>query len=178
LLSESAVFTGMNRTLQPQGAPRSFAKDWMKSTVDLGLLKGFGNLSAGQNLILRHLAADLASVDGENLSASSRLIAQPQGSLAEQFLHAEALNLSLSAGTHLTHGLFPALGAAEKSADLLFSSPSNRGRSLPSPKLPEFAFEGLQDTLDSEPKKPEPLQMSRPEEPGGPLSGPSAVAPH
>ena|GEM_PF-5412801 len=179
LSGESAVFAGMNRTLQPESTThRSFAQDWMKSAVDLGCLKAFGVLGRDQNFILRQLGADLGLVAGEHAAAALGLVPKPQGNFARQMVDAQALNLSLAAGTVLLNRLAPRLSAAEKSADLLLMSPPASLKAVPlTLSTPKLAAEGVPGAFGAGPEKPLILQMSGKEGSGSPppsLPAPSA----
>src|SRR4030095_8208402 len=77
----------------------------LQSFVTFGTLKGFGKLTQGQSLILQHLAQDTGMVAGHHASALLGITPAPEGSLAEQFLHAEATNLQIGAGMALGHEL-------------------------------------------------------------------------
>jgi hypothetical protein len=78
---------------------------FLSSLVTFGTLKGFGKLAQRQNLILQHLAQDTGMVLGHQASAFLGITPAPEGSLAEQFLHAEVTNLQMGAGMALGHSL-------------------------------------------------------------------------
>jgi hypothetical protein len=90
----------------------------LNSLVTFGTIKGAGRLAQGENVIVQHLLQDTGMVFGQQVSASFGITDRPQGSLAEQFLHAEATNLQLGAGMALAHNLAPALQGLEQGLDL------------------------------------------------------------
>gem|GEM_PF-4181938 len=94
----------------------------LSSLITFGTLKGFGRLAQGQNLILQHGAQDLGMVLGHQLAYRSGIGNKPEGTLAEQFLHAEITNLQLAAGTSLSHGALPRLASMERGLDLHLAS--------------------------------------------------------
>src|SRR4029450_8138029 len=128
LAGESAVFTGINRGFNHfnhVGSRQSFGEEWVHSTVTLGALKGFGVLGQGQNLFVRHLFSDVGMVSGHQLAYGLGLQGRPEGTLAEQFLQAEALNWQMAAGMSLTHRLAPGLSAVERGLDLPLRAPAS-----------------------------------------------------
>ncbi|MFO1518123.1 MAG: hypothetical protein U1F57_00440 [bacterium] len=87
------------------------------SYVNFGILKGAGALCNGQNIVVQHFFQDTAMVAGNNLTALLNLTPKPEGSLAEQLLHAEATNLQLAAGMGLVHLSAPGLISIERAID-------------------------------------------------------------
>lgn len=123
LASEVTAFEGMNEILRsrsssPLVGEDGFWKRWRTSFLSFALLKGTGSATQGQNIFIQHLFSDLAMVGGHQVAASAHLIQAPQGSLADQMLHAEATNLQLGAGLSLLHSAAPALSGWERSLDL------------------------------------------------------------
>src|SRR4030095_11782548 len=90
----------------------------LQSFVTFGALKGAGRLVQGENLIAQHLFQDSAMVLGHQVSGALGIAPRPTGTLAEQFLHAEATNLQIGAGMALAHGFAPGLQALERGLDL------------------------------------------------------------
>src|SRR5215471_615592 len=84
----------------------------------LGLLRGAGFLAREQNVVLQHALQSTAMVGGHQLAGALQLAPAPQGSLAEQFLHAEVTNLQMIGGMSLLHGLAPGLPAYERALEL------------------------------------------------------------
>jgi hypothetical protein len=77
-------------------------------------------------------------VAGHQATGVFNLAPKPEGSFAEQLLHAEATNLQLGAGMGLVHALSPQLSAMERGLDLTLSS-----LNLPKPSdslIPSLAF--------------------------------------
>ena len=88
------------------------------SLVTFGALRVAGFLAREQNLVLQHLFQGSAMVSGQQVAGFIGVAPRPEGSLAEQFLHAEATNLQMSAGTALSHSLAPGLLSLERGLDL------------------------------------------------------------
>src|SRR5262249_22289805 len=120
LANESATFAGIERGFHP--SQTSFEKDWARAFINLGSLKLLGTMAEGQNLILQHLLTDLGMVGGQQVGAKFGLVEQPQGSVIQQLVQAEALNWSQKGGMALLHGLSPHLLSMEKSLDLYLRS--------------------------------------------------------
>jgi len=94
------------------------AQGLLHSFISFGTLKGVGRLAQGQNLIAQHLLQDTAMVAGHQASGIFGLAMRPTGSLAEQFLHAEATNLQIGAGMALAHRFAPGVHGLERGLDL------------------------------------------------------------
>jgi hypothetical protein len=88
------------------------------SLISFGALKGAGNLAARENIIFQHLVQDSALVAGQQISGAWGFGENPQGSLTEQYLHAEVLNWQLSTSASLLHGLIPEWEGLELALDL------------------------------------------------------------
>src|SRR4029453_17777408 len=95
----------------------------LQSFVTFGALKGAGRLVQGENLIAQHLFQDSAMVLGHQVSGALGIAPRPTGTLAEQFLHAEATNLQIGAGMALAGRLAPGLQTLERGLDLSLQSP-------------------------------------------------------
>src|SRR4029453_14065176 len=98
----------------------------LQSLLTFGSLKGAGRFARGENLFIQHLLQDTAMVGAHQASWALGWAPRPAGSLAEQFLHAEATNLQLGAGMALTGRLVPGLAALERGLD--FSLRRSEGR--------------------------------------------------
>src|SRR4030095_2406676 len=111
LTAEVSAFEITNRSLQNHpslwrwSGHGGLKQGLLQSLVTFGSLKGFGKLTEGQNLIIQHLAQDTGMVLGHQISGALRITPAPEGSLTEQFLHAEATNFQISAGMALSHEL-------------------------------------------------------------------------
>src|SRR4029434_9940269 len=68
----------------------------LNSFVTFGTLKGAGHFAQSQNVVLQHLIPDTGMVLGHQVTGALGLAPRPTGTLAEQFLHAEATNLQLA----------------------------------------------------------------------------------
>src|SRR4030095_1563513 len=90
----------------------------LQSFVSFGALKGAGHLARTENFIAQHLFQDTAMVLGHQVTGVLGINARPTGSLAEQFLHAEATNLQMGAGMAMVHGVVPGLSGLERGLDL------------------------------------------------------------
>lgn len=114
----------------------------LQSFVNFSALKGFGKLAEGQNWLLQHSAQDLGMIFGRHLAHQIGLGEKPVGSLAEQCLQAEILNLQLGAGASLAHQISGGrLLALEKSLELS-AALSERSLASSSP-LPRFLAPAL-----------------------------------
>jgi hypothetical protein len=90
----------------------------LSSLITFGSLKGAGRLAQGENVVVQHLLQDTGMVLGHQVSGVFGVTPQPTGSLAEQFLHAEATNLQLGAGMALAHHVAPGIQGLERGLDL------------------------------------------------------------
>src|SRR5215471_4325947 len=88
------------------------------------MLKGAGFAARGQNIFLEHSLQSAAMVAGHNTAGILGISERPEGSLAEQLLHAEATNLQMGAGMGLAYHLMPGVHALERGLDLSLSSRS------------------------------------------------------
>ena len=104
------------------------------SFVTFGALKGMGRLAAGENLVARHLLQDTAMVAAHQATGLLGIGPAPSGSLAEQFLHAEATNLQMGAGMALAGSVAPGIHALERGLDLTLRI-TNVGAGFPRPQL-------------------------------------------
>ncbi len=113
------------RLLSPDEGGGLFGKEWLSTFTDFVTLKGLGRLGAGQNVILSHLFQDTGMVAWHQLAYSLALSTKPQGNLIDQYLHAEIINLQMSAGLSVAHQLSGGkILALEKSLELQASSRS------------------------------------------------------
>src|SRR5262245_8364544 len=112
----------------------------LSSLITFGTLKIAGHLAQGENVVVQHLLQDTGMVLGHQVSGAFGVTERPNGSLMEQFLHAEATNLQLGTGTALGHALTGGrLQALERGLDLsLQSTEFNLLR--PTPLVPSPAF--------------------------------------
>jgi superfamily II DNA or RNA helicase len=121
LTTEVAAFEGAHRALQTLGShlgstppenpnlwrwsgSRGLQEGLLFSFITFGTLKIGGRLTQGQNLILQHGIQDFAMVAGHQFVYRAGIEPRPEGSFADQMLHAEATNLQLMAGMGLAHG--------------------------------------------------------------------------
>jgi hypothetical protein len=152
--------------------PAGWKEGFLSSAATFGLLKGTGHLAREQNLICQHLILNTAMVMGYRALGTFEGFPKPEGSLAEQFFHAETANLQIQTGLRSAQGLIPNLIAFERSLDLLLTSQkevfSPKNRLNFNPPFPQFenaspalrkgqpgGFE-IQETRE----RPLPLQMS------------------
>ncbi|MFO1519097.1 MAG: phosphoribosyltransferase [bacterium] len=159
LSGEVVAFEGTSRLLAPADEINPNRWRWSgtggwqqglaSSLITFGMLKGAGSLTQGQNLLFQHLFSDLAMVGGHQVASTLHFIPRPEGSFAEQMLHAEVTNLQLGAGMSLLHSFSPGVAAWERSLDLHLRSreilPDSR-TPLSGPRL-AFAMEGPSETL-------------------------------
>jgi len=140
LVSEVSAFELTHRSLTSLRTPSEnpnlwrlsgrggLAQGFASSFVTFGTLKGFGRLAEGQNLLFQHGAQDTGMVLGHQMAYLAGVGPKPEGSVAEQYLQAEAFNLQLGAGMTLGkdfvpfHGLLPALPEDRLQSEGRFSS--------------------------------------------------------
>lgn len=128
--TEVVAFEGSSRLLASAVGDRSNANLWRwsgqggwgqglaSSLVTFGMLKGAGHAAQGQNVVLQHLFSDFAMVGGHQAAYALGLNPRPEGTFAEQMLHAEVTNLQLGAGMALLHSAAPGLVSLERGLDL------------------------------------------------------------
>jgi len=85
--------------------PVGWKEGLLTSFITFGSIKSLGKLSQGQNLVLQHGFQDAGMVVGHQLVYRAGIGPKPEGSLAEQFVHAELTNLQIGAGMALGHAL-------------------------------------------------------------------------
>src|SRR4030095_12504563 len=131
--------------------PGGIRQGLLQSFVTFGAIKGAGRLASGENLVAQHLLQDSAMVLGHNISANFGITPRPAGTLAEQFLLAEATNLQIGAGMALAHRMVPGMHAMERGLDLSLSIPPAepfQGREAEKPgRAPAFALEGVESAF-------------------------------
>src|SRR4030095_16960445 len=140
LAAEVSAFEVTNRGLHPENlnvwkwsGPGGLREGLLSSLVTFGTLKGFGRLTQGENLILQHGSQATGMVLGHQLAYRAGSGSKPVGTLAAQFLHAEATNLQLGAGMALSHAFTRGhLHGIERGLDLALSP---RGI----PRVPRFS---------------------------------------
>src|SRR5262245_43998059 len=91
------------------------AQGFLHSFITFGTLKGAAPLARSENFLVQHLLQNTAMVLGHNGSAALGVTTRPGGSLAEQFLNAEATNLQVGAGMALASRMVPGIHALERS---------------------------------------------------------------
>lgn len=175
--AESFIFAGVNRgfkILDGQAPHQSFAKDWAHSALTLAPLKVFPALFREQNLPLQHLLTDAGMVTGNHLAYKFHVGEKPEGNLAIQFFHAEAMNWQMKAGMGLLHNLAPGLTAFEKGLDLSIQA-KEQGHLLKMQSFftPQLAIEGIPLEIQGSEKR-DPLKetfgfqmSSQKDKPGG-----------
>src|SRR5262245_10560537 len=155
--SEASAFEMTNRlivhapNLWQWDGPGGIRQGWLSSLITFGSLKCFGKLAEGQNLILQHGFQDAGMVLGHQLAYLAGIGPRPEGTIAQQFLNAEAANLQLASGMSLVHSSFPKLVSLERGIERAL--PSHEGRTNKNwPILsPRFVWEGIsQEALKSE----------------------------
>lgn len=81
------------------------ARGWASDFAGFAALKGVGGLSRGVNPVLAHFSQDLSMVASQHAASALTGSALPETGLLQQLLQAEAVNLQMSAGLELFHGL-------------------------------------------------------------------------
>ncbi len=106
LAGEVTAFRGANQFLAPTvtSPEQSFLnpQGWMATFVDFLSLKTFAPLGAG-NVFFGHVSQNLGMMAGHYATSSLGFTPQAQGSLAEQFFHASAMNLQMGVGLLLSN---------------------------------------------------------------------------
>lgn len=120
LVTEVSAYEGMNEILSP--ARTSYRNRWLTSFLNFGLLRMGGAVGAGQNPFLQHLVQDSAMVLGNRVTAGMGWTPTPEGDLAQQMLHAEAMNLQTSIGLSFGHALMPGLHRLQRGLELSVAS--------------------------------------------------------
>src|SRR4030095_4811811 len=109
LVAEASVFELSNRALQGGHEPWRFfgagglGPGLLTSLITFGTLRGMGKAAEGQNILLQKGLQDLGMVLGHQGGHHLGILPRPEGGLAEQLLHAEVINLQMSAGLSLGH---------------------------------------------------------------------------
>jgi len=98
--------------------PGGWGEGLATSAITFGMLRSAGFLAREQNIVLQHAFQSSAMVAGHQVVGGWQLIPRAEGSLAEQFLHAEITNLQLGAGMGLVHAMGPGISAMERGMDL------------------------------------------------------------
>gem|GEM_PF-6141532 len=98
--------------------PGGLRQGLLQSSITFGTLRGAGRIVQGENIFVQHMIQDAAMVVGHNASGTLGIADRPTGTIAEQFLHAEATLWQVQAGMSLVHGLAPRLLALERGLDL------------------------------------------------------------
>src|SRR5262249_46627829 len=93
--------------LWPWEGQGGIRQELLSSLITFSSLKSTAQLAEGENVVVQHLLQDTGMVLGHQISAAFDATSRPTGSLMEQFLHAEATNLQLSAGMALAHSVAP-----------------------------------------------------------------------
>ncbi|GEM_PF-4948374 len=106
LSSEVTAFRGATNlfsTLRGEPVHESVfdLKGWASTFVSFVSLKGAGRVAEGQNGVLAHALQSSSMVAANQLSSSLGFTNAPQGTLLEQLLHAESMNLAMSGGSAL-----------------------------------------------------------------------------
>jgi hypothetical protein len=131
--AEVTAFEMTNRALMTVGAngrsplhhnlwrwegPGGIRRGLLSSLITFGTLKGAGRLVQGENVVVQHLLQDTGMVLGHQLSGVFGIAQRPTGTLVEQLLHAEAVNLQIGAGMALGHRFAPGIQGLERGLDL------------------------------------------------------------
>jgi malic enzyme len=117
-LSSLTGDTYSNPNLWRWGGQGGIRQGLLSSLVTFGSLKGASRLAQGENVVVQHLLQNTGMVMGHHISGSFGITQRPTGSLAEQFLHAEATNLQMGAGMALAHHFSPEIHNLEQGLDL------------------------------------------------------------
>jgi formylglycine-generating enzyme required for sulfatase activity len=142
LAGESAVFAGTERKFaewEGHAPIQSFQKDWARALINLGSIKLLGGAAQGQNLLMQHLLTDAGMVGGQYAGYAFGVTNKPQGSIAQQLIRAEGMNLGMKGSLALLHGFSPQLFAMERSIDLSLKSQKTNLELLFPHSFPQWA---------------------------------------
>lgn len=133
------AFEGASQSLLAWEGEQGLRHGLLNGALTLGSLKLSGHFFQTRNIALQHFTQDSAMVLAHQLAAVAHLNEHPQGSLAQQFLHAEASLIQMNVGMRLAHGILPSLRIFEQalhlSSEIYFRQNSFAPRNL----LPEFS---------------------------------------
>ena len=100
-------------------------RSWLTDYFNFATLKFFGKWGQNQNPLLTHFIQDAGMVAGHQLTYALHLSTAPQGTLAQQFIHAESTNIAMAAGMSLGHFVTgEKIHLLEKSLDLSLEEPA------------------------------------------------------
>ena len=133
--------------------PGGWREGLATSAITFGMLKGAGFLAREQNIVLQHAFQSSAMVAGHSSTGLLGITPRPEGTLAEQFFHAEATNIQLAAGTSLVHSAAPGFHALERSLDLSLSTRPSMARN-------PHGFSLLQEAITGGPRQRPPSGQS------------------
>ncbi|MBL7685821.1 MAG: hypothetical protein JNK65_07315, partial [Deltaproteobacteria bacterium] len=163
LLAESATFESTQRLLSSQSHPNSFQQGFASTLLTLGGLRLGNYLGHSQNIIVQHLLADVSMVSMHHLSHQWLGTAAPEGSMVEQFLHAEAMSVQMTMGMNLLHYSVPRLRALQHSLDFSLQTQSSVHSHLSesvSMLDPAYAMAG--NSSGTKLTQSDPLNLNRP----------------
>jgi len=126
--AEVSVYQASLRLLHGEAFQSS---SWSTDYVNFASLKIFGAAARNANFLLSNFIQDLGMVAGQRLAHGLGLAERPQGSFAEQMVHAQVTNLQLAAGMQLFHSLSAGrVQALEAGLELRAHAMEGRGPSL------------------------------------------------
>lgn len=109
LSSEVLAYEAAQRSFAALENPGIVQNTWRESffsgLVNFGTLKLGHHLFSAQNFFLREFVSDSLMVTGHHLAHALDLEKNPEGSLLQQFARAATMNLGISAGMTLLHGM-------------------------------------------------------------------------
>jgi hypothetical protein len=126
LQNQSLATNHRSPNLWAWSGPGGWKEALLSDLVTFGSLKGAGYLSRESNLVTQHLFSSSAMVAGQNAASQLGITPKSEGSLADQWIHAEAMNLQLGAGVALVHGLAPGMVSLERGLEVRFNFIRNR----------------------------------------------------
>jgi len=81
------------------------SREWLSDLLNFGLMKSVGHAAGGLNPLLNHGLQASAMTLGHHAAYRLGLGLRPEGSLAQQLIHAETTILQMNAGLGLLHGI-------------------------------------------------------------------------
>lgn len=100
LAAEVSTFRRIHNLFVPK-----HSSSWLGDYISFGALRAFGRAAQNTNPFLSHAIQDLGMVAAHHFTYALHLTPAPQGSLVEQVLYAEVINLQMIGGMTLVHQL-------------------------------------------------------------------------
>jgi len=90
------------------GGENGFKRAWQNAFINFSGLRVAAPFTAGQNPFVRNFGHSTAMVGANQFSAALGLLPPPSESISLQFVNASVMDLQMTAGMQMLHGIFPA----------------------------------------------------------------------